>query len=47
MPEANVKQVKDFFEESNTAKFSKEWKELSEEEKRQLKEGIGNGTLTY
>jgi hypothetical protein len=29
------------------ADFSKDWKELSAEDKEQLKSGIVNGTLTY
>jgi hypothetical protein len=47
MADATIKQIKDFFEESNVGKFAKEYKELSDESKQQLKEGIGNGTFTY
>lgn len=46
---ATLKQVTDYFrKEGQTLKgFTEEWKALSEEDKEQLKEGIGNGTLTY
>ena len=42
-----VKDVKDFFGEKNTAKFTEEWKQLTDQDKEQLKEGIGNGSLNY
>lgn len=49
MAAATIKQVTDYFRrEGQTLKeWTAEWNQLSEEEKAQLKEGIGNGTLTY
>ena len=29
------------------AKFRREWAELSDESKQQIRQGIGNGSLTY
>lgn len=29
------------------SQFTKEWKQLSDEDRTQIREGIGNGTLTY
>lgn len=49
MADSNVVTIKKFFYDSDTpnAKFMEEWKQLSEEDKEQLAEGIRNGTLTY
>lgn len=57
MADATIKQVADFFKigdgkvstdpRNSLTAFSKEWKELSDDEKTQLKQGIGDGTLTY
>lgn len=47
MPDATIKQIKDFFEETNVGKFAAEYRQLDEVSKKQLKEGIGNGTFTY
>ena len=49
MPEATLKQVAEFFRlpgESLTD-FAKQWKELPEADKDQIKGGIGDGSLTY
>lgn len=54
MAEASVKDVRDFFE-MTMPEMKREWmgvgedpsKKLTDEDKKQLKEGIGNGTLTY
>lgn len=46
MPEASVKEVMTFFGMSAND-FMKDWKKLSPADKAALKEGIGNGTLTY
>lgn len=46
---ATLKEVATFFRkegESLTA-FSKEWQALSDADKAQIREGIGNGSLTY
>jgi hypothetical protein len=50
MAAATIKDVADFFGKlpGQTLKgFSDEWKALSDEDKSQIKEGIGNGTLNY
>jgi hypothetical protein len=47
MAAATIKQVKDFFGETNTSKFVAEWKALSPESQEQLKNGIGDGSLDY
>jgi hypothetical protein len=46
---ATLKAVTEFFRrEGETLKgFTEEWKQLTDEDKEQIKEGIGNGTLTY
>lgn len=44
---ATAVQVKAFFEYETAAEFAKDWKALGEAGRNQLKEGIGNGTLTY
>lgn len=54
MAAANTKEVKEFFE-MGMAEFKDEWigkdkpdhQKLTPEDKRQIAEGIGNGTLTY
>jgi len=49
MAVATLKQVADYFRgPGETLKaFSEEWKALSDTDKEQLKEGIGNGTFSY
>lgn len=49
MAQATLKQVADFFrtEGDTLKKFSDEWKLLPEQDREDLKSGIGNGTLTY
>ncbi|HJY07982.1 MAG TPA: hypothetical protein VJ323_16810 [Bryobacteraceae bacterium] len=49
MAQATLKEVADFFrkEGESLTKFGAEWKMLSDAEKTQLREGIGNGSLTY
>lgn len=39
--------IRDFFEFRSTQEFSREWKALPEQGKRDIREGIENGTLTY
>lgn len=46
MPDATLKQVIDYFGISMT-QFAKEWKQLSEEERQQIKAGIGDKSFTY
>lgn len=50
MAAATIKAVADFFgrKPGQTLKdWSEEWKQLSETDKEQIKNGIGDGTLTY
>lgn len=44
---ATPKEVKEFFGFTNSPEFIKDWKELSDQDKIDLKEGIGNGSLNY
>lgn len=45
--EATLKDVSAFFEFPSLGAFRAEWSKLSDEDKRELREGIGNGSLTY
>lgn len=48
--QATLKQVADYFGRlpGQTLKaWTEEWKQLSDEDKEQIKDGIGDGTLTY
>lgn len=47
--QATLKQVADYFRlPGQTLKaFTEEWKALDEASKEQLKNGLGNGTMTY
>lgn len=50
MAAATIKAALDYFgrKSGQTLKdITEEWKKLTEQDKEQLKEGIGNGTLTY
>lgn len=52
MAAATIKAVRDFFNEGSVRpmsvkEFSTEWNQLTEDEKEQIKTGIGNGTLNY
>jgi hypothetical protein len=47
MAAATIKQVMAFFGESVVAKFTREWKDMTDADKNQIKGGIGDGTLTY
>ena len=46
MSEAGIKEVMAYFGIPIT-QFGKEWKQLSEQDKNQLRRGIGDGTFTY
>lgn len=46
MAEATLKQVTEFFG-IPLSQFAKEWKQLTEEDRQQLKAGIGDGSLNY
>lgn len=49
MAQATLKETAAFLRKENETltQFSAEWKRLTDEDKEQIKEGIGNGTLTY
>lgn len=49
MTAATIKQVADYMRlPGETLKsFTEQWKMLSDTEKEQLREGIGNGSMTY
>lgn len=49
MADATLKQVADYFRKDGEplSKFGDEWKQLSDADKADLKQGIGDGTLTY
>lgn len=44
---ASMLDVKNYFGYTNTATFSKEWKELSEGDKLDLKSALTDGSFTY
>lgn len=46
---ASLKEVAEYLRKDGEtlSQFSAEWKGLSETDKEQLKEGIGNGSLNY
>lgn len=46
MPDATLKQVIDYFG-LPMSQFAKEWKAVSDEDKAQIKAGIGDGSFTY
>ena len=46
MPEATMVEVMRFFG-MQIATFRKEWEKLTDQDKAQLKRGIGDGTLNY
>lgn len=47
MPDASPKEIKDFFGYESITAFAPDWKALTEEDKAQLRKGIGDGSLTY
>lgn len=49
MAEGSIKAVAEFFRQpgETLADFSKQWKQLSEADKAQLRTGIGDGSLNY
>jgi hypothetical protein len=44
---ATIKEVLDFFEYPTTAQARRDWIELTDEDKNDLKKGIGDGSLNY
>jgi hypothetical protein len=49
MAAASIKDVADYFRKGNQPlkEFTEEWKLLSDKDKEELKQGIGDGTLDY
>lgn len=50
MAEVTIKAIKEFFgmRPGDTLKsFTEEWKALTDKDKAEIKEGIGNGSMTY
>lgn len=43
----SAKELKEFFGYTKLADFSRDWKELSEAERAQIRGGIADGTFTY
>jgi len=46
MAEASIKDVMDYFK-MTPKEMTKEWKALSDKDKLDIKNGIGDGSLTY
>lgn len=44
---ATLTETMKFFGFANMAEFRKEWAEVTTADKKVLRDGIGNGTLTY
>jgi hypothetical protein len=42
-----LKPIKEFFGYEKLTDFGKDWRELSAEDKQQIRSGIENGTFTY
>lgn len=50
MADATIKEVMEFFgrkEGQGLKEFTQEWMAMSDEDKAQIKAGIGDGTLNY
>lgn len=43
----NLNEIRQFFGITNVALFRKEWSELSDKDKAEIKEGLSNGSYTY
>lgn len=46
-PKISAKELKEFFGYTKLADFSRDWKELSEAERDQIRTGIADGSFTY
>jgi len=42
-----TKQIQEFFGIETVGEFAREWRQLTEKDKKDLREGIANGTLNY
>lgn len=47
MAEITLKGIKDYFGYATLPAFSKDWKQLSDKDKEQIKKGLSDGTLNY
>lgn len=47
MPDATLIEVKNYFGYESPTAFARDWRQLSDGDKQQLKAGIGSETLTY
>lgn len=47
MPDATMKQVSEFFEYSSLSEFRKDWLALTDQDRAQIKAGLGDGSLNY
>lgn len=47
MADATMRDVMLYFEYPSAAKFAPEWKALTDQDKTDLKKGIGDKSLTY
>lgn len=44
---AAPKEIKEFFGYTKLADFSADWKQLTDKDKADIRNGIGDGTFTY
>lgn len=42
-----IKDMKEFFGYTKLADFSKDWKELTDDDKKQIRQGLADGTYNY
>ena len=47
LPNLSLKDIKNFFDYPTLKAFSADWKQLTEIDKAQIKQGLQDGTLTY
>lgn len=46
-PRATPKQIKEALGYTNTAQFATDWRDLSPEDKDDLRQGVSDGSMTY
>lgn len=47
MADATLAQVREFFGYPNLSAFSADWKALPNDDREQIKQGLGDGSLSY
>jgi hypothetical protein len=47
MAETTLKDLREFFGYAKLTDFAKDWKQLSDVDKEQIRKGITDGTFTY